>query len=322
VRIATGRQTLLSFDGAYHGMTQGALQLMGNLGPKAVLGGNLGGTQFLPFPYAFRSPFGLDAEGTVRASLSYIEHVLGDPESGVPHPAAMIVEIVQGEGGVIPADDAWVRGIRQATQHARVPLIIDEVQSGIARTGKMFAFEHAGIEPDVLVLSKAIGGSLPLSVVIYRSELDVWPPGSHAGTFRGNQLAMAAGTATLRFIRDEALHERAASAGERLRNRLQELQLEHPVIGEVRGRGLMLGIELIDPRATDRLGHPAAAPEIASRLQRACLERGLIAELGGRHGCVVRLLPPLIISDREIDQVVQILRDALCIVARPPASNH
>ena len=309
-RIATGRQNILAFHGAYHGMTQGTLNLMGNLGPKNAAGILNQGVQFLPFPYEYRGPFG-SGQDTVGTSLNYIETVLTDPEGGVPPPAAMITEIVQGEGGVIPAPDEWVRGIRDATRRADVPLILDEVQSGIGRTGRMFAFEHAGIVPDVLVLSKALGGSLPLSVVVYRSGLDQWKPGAHAGTFRGNQLAMAAGTATLRHIQSERLHEHADRMGQRLRDRLRDLQARHPVIGDVRGKGLMIGIELIDPNGQpDRLGHPPAAPTVAAKVQRACLQRGLIHELGGRHSSVIRLLPPLIVTERDVDRIADILSAA------------
>lgn len=316
-KVATGRQTILSFHGAYHGMTQGTLNLMGNLGPKTATGGLVSGVQFLPYPYEYRSPFGLDSAGTVSASLNYIETILTDPEGGVPSPAGMVVEVVQGEGGVIPAPDAWVRGIRDITQRAGVPLMLDEVQSGFGRTGKMFAFEHAGIQPDVLVLSKAIGGSLPLSVVVYRGDLDQWRPGTHAGTFRGNQLAMAAGTATLRHMLAHGVVEHAERMGQRLRRHLADLQADYRCIGDVRGRGLMIGMEMIDPDGTAKvLGQPAAAPALASRLQRACLERGLILELGGRHGSVVRLLPPLIISEREVDLVADIIATSLHSLAK------
>lgn len=317
VKIATGRQTLLSFHGAYHGMTQGALNLMGNLGPKSAVGGLVSGVQFLPYPYEYRSPFGLDSNATVAAGLHYIETILADPESGVPAPAGLVMEIVQGEGGVIPAPDAWVRGVREITQRAGVPLLVDEVQTGFGRTGKMFAFEHSGIVPDVLVLSKAIGGSLPMSVVLYRGELDQWQPGAHAGTFRGNQLAMAAGSATLKHIRDEHLHEWAERMGTRLAGHLRQLQRDHACIGDVRGRGLMIGMEMIDPTgATDALGQPSAAPALASRLQQACLQRGLILELGGRHGSVVRLLPPLIVTEKEVDHIAEIMAAGLEVVVR------
>ncbi len=215
VRTATGRSTILSFQGGYHGMSQGALGLMGNLGPKKPLGAVLStGVQFLPYPYDYRCPFGLGGEAGVKANLHYLENLLNDPEGGVQLPAAVIVEVVQGEGGVVPADLDWLRGLRRITEQAGVALIVDEIQSGFARTGRMFAFEHAGIVPDVVVLSKAIGGSLPLAVVVYREWLDKWQPGAHAGTFRGNQMAMAAGSAVMRYLKEHDLAAHAAAMGE------------------------------------------------------------------------------------------------------------
>lgn len=311
VKTATGRATMLAFHGAYHGMTHGALQLMGSLGPKRPLGGLLQGVQFLPYPYQYRCPFGLGGDAGIEAGLRYIETVMTDPEGGVPHAAGMILEAVQGEGGVIPAPDAWLRGVREITACAGVPLIVDEVQTGFGRTGRMFAFEHAGVTPDVVVLSKAIGGSLPLSVVVYRGELDRWLPGAHAGTFRGNQMAMAAGSATLRFIRAEALHERANALGGRLSAGLIQLQRAYSQLGDVRGRGLMIGAELVDPSGAVTGGARPAAGALASAVQAECLRRGLIIELGGRHGSVVRFLPPLVITEAQIDHVLDIFAAAL-----------
>jgi diaminobutyrate-2-oxoglutarate transaminase len=311
-KTATGRSLVLAFHGAYHGMTQGALNLMGNLGPKRALHGGLQDVQFLPFPYDFRCPFGLGGQAGTDAGLNYIRTVLNDPESGVPRAAAMILEVIQGEGGVIPAHDAWIRGVRALTAEADIPLIVDEVQTGFGRTGRLFAFEHAGIVPDVITLSKAIGGSLPLAVIVYRKELDQWSPGAHAGTFRGHQLAMAAGSATLRFLRSEALHETAASLGRTLLGQLQELQSDYPQIGNVRGRGLMVGVELVDPAGSpDRLGHRPPNSALAAELRKECLRRGLILELGGRGGSVVRFLPPLIITAQQIHHVCEIFAAAL-----------
>lgn len=312
VKTATERGTMLAFHGAYHGMTQGALNLMGSLGPKHSLRGVLQGVQFLPFPYDYRCPFGLGGDAGLQAGLAYLSNVLNDPESGIPKPAGAILEVVQGEGGVIPAPDDWMRGVRAITAAAGVPLLIDEVQTGFGRTGRLFAFEHSGITPDVIVLSKAIGGSLPLSVIVYRKELDGWLPGAHAGTFRGNQLAMAAGSATIRHIRSEGLAEYAANTGRDLLRRLRELQSRYPQLGDVRGRGLMLGIEIVDPDGrADALGHPPADPALAAAIQAQCLRHGLILELGGRRGSVVRLLPPLIITPRQIEHVVDIITAAL-----------
>ncbi|WP_275630248.1 aspartate aminotransferase family protein [Pseudomonas sp. 273] len=321
VRTATGRSTVLSFQGGYHGMTQGALGLMGNLGPKKALGAVLGnGVQFLPYPYDYRCPFGLGGEAGVKANLHYLESVLNDPESGVPLPAAVVVEVVQGEGGVVPADLEWLRGLRRITEKAGVALVVDEIQTGFGRTGRMFAFEHAGIVPDVVLLSKAIGGSLPLAVVVYRDWLDTWQPGAHAGTFRGNQMAMAAGSAVMRYLKEHDIPAHAAAMGERLAEHLRILQRSYPQLGDIRGHGLMLGVEVVDPEgAADSLGHPPANPALASRIQRECLRRGLILELGGRHGAVVRFLPPLVISAEQVDEVAR--RFARALAAAVPAGK-
>lgn len=318
-RTATGRHSLLAFEGAYHGMTLGTLSISGNLGPKNSLGALMPGVQRLPYPHDYRCPFGVGGEAAIDLHLHYLDHMLSDPESGVTAPAAFILEPVQGEGGVIPSPDRWLRGVRELTTRHGIPLIVDEIQCGIGRTGKMFAFEHAGILPDVITLSKAIGGGLPLAVVVYREPLDLWRPGAHAGTFRGNQLAMAAGTATLRFIQDEGVVTHAEAMGDRLRRQLLQLQTDFDWIGDVRGRGLMLGMEIVDPSGiADKQGHPPGDGERARRFQQACLRHGLIIELGGRHGAVVRFLPPLIISAQEIDHVARILVEAAGAVHASP----
>ncbi len=191
-------------------------------------------------------------------------------------------------------------------------LIVDEIQSGFGRTGKMFAFEHAGIIPDVVVMSKAIGGSLPLAVVVYRDWLDTWLPGAHAGTFRGNQMAMAAGSAVMRYLKTHDVAGHAAAMGERLGEHLRILQRDFAYLGDIRGRGLMLGVELVDPNGSlDIQGHPPVHRQLAPLVQRECLKRGLILELGGRHGCVVRFLPPLVITAAEVDRVAEIFGRAL-----------
>jgi diaminobutyrate-2-oxoglutarate transaminase len=319
-KTATGRSGVLAFAGGYHGMTQGALALMGNLGPKQVPG-LLPGAQFLPYPYAYRCPFEAGGEHTARLSAAMLRTLLADVESGVM-PAAAVLELVQGEGGVIPAPDAWVREVRAMLTAHQVPMVVDEVQSGWGRTGKLYAFEHAGIEPDVLVLSKAVGGGLPLAVIVYDEALDVWKPGAHAGTFRGNQLAMVAGLATLTVLREQHIPQHAARMGERLRGHLHTIAADLPCIGDVRGRGLMLGAELVDPHGpVDALGHPLPDGALAKRVQQQCLARGLIIEMGGRHGSVARFLSPLIVTAADIDAIASIFRDALvAAVSQAPAA--
>ncbi|WP_122860459.1 aminotransferase class III-fold pyridoxal phosphate-dependent enzyme, partial [Pseudomonas viridiflava] len=162
------------------------------------------------------------------------------------------------------------------------------------------------------VMSKAIGGSLPLAVVVYRQWLDTWLPGAHAGTFRGNQMAMATGSAVMRYLKEHNICEHATAMGARLVAHLRELQRDFPQLGDIRGRGLMLGVELVDPAGTrDAQGHPPVFARLAPLIQRECLKRGLILELGGRHGSVVRFLPPLVITAEQIDEVAGIFGRAL-----------
>jgi diaminobutyrate-2-oxoglutarate transaminase len=171
VKTATGRRTVLCFHGAYHGMTHGALSVTGELGPKQAVAGLMAEVYFLPYPYDYRCPFGLGGEASSRLCSHYLENLLDDPNSGITAPAGMILEVVQGEGGVIPAPEGFLWEVRRITKERGIPLIIDEVQTGLGRTGRLYAFEQAGILPDVLVLSKAIGGGLPLSVVFTTSLL-------------------------------------------------------------------------------------------------------------------------------------------------------
>ncbi|MFD0340799.1 diaminobutyrate--2-oxoglutarate transaminase family protein [Streptomyces sp. NPDC127117] len=312
VRGATGRSGLLAFTGAYHGMTEGALAASGGAEDVRVTR--------LPFPRDYRCPFGIGGERGAEIAARWTENLLDDPKGGTPAPAGMILEPVQGEGGVNPAPDGWMRRMREISEARNIPLIADEVQTGVGRTGAFWAVEHSGVVPDVMVLSKAIGGSLPLAVIVYRSELDTWQPGAHAGTFRGNQLAMAAGTATLAFVRENCLAERAAILGARMLARLQTLATDHPTIGDVRGRGLMIGVELVDPEAAlpGDSPEPPPAPALALAVQQECLRRGLIVELGGRHSTVVRLLPPLTLTDEQATAVVDRLADALAAAERLP----
>jgi len=306
VKTATGRRGLLAFSGGYHGMTHGALAATGAVAPKAALGGVGGEVQFLPFPSRFRCPLGIGGRAGEDACASYVGRLLDDPSSGVAPPAGMLLEVVQGEGGVQPAPDEWLRAMRRLTAHHGIPLIVDEVQTGFGRTGHLFAFERAGIVPDVLVLSKALGGGLPLAVVIYRGELDRWAPGAHAGTFRGNQLAMAAGLASLRHIVREDLPAHAAAMGARLRRHLVAVQRQRRCAGDVRGRGLMLGVEIVAPDGQpDPCGARPADGALARRVQAECLARGLIVELGGRHDAVVRFLPPLIVTAEQVDDIAE-----------------
>ncbi|WP_332899114.1 diaminobutyrate--2-oxoglutarate transaminase [Haladaptatus sp. CMSO5] len=308
VKTATGNEGMLSFQGGYHGMSQGALSLTGDRGAKDDVGGLLPYVHHLPFPANYRPPFGLGGETEWRANADYLENLLADPKSGLTEPAGMFLEVVQGEAGSRPAPHEWVREVRRLTREHNIPLIVDEIQTGLGRTGSMFAFEAADITPDVVTLSKAIGGGLPIAVVCYDESLDQWEPGAHAGTFRGNQLAMAAGSATIDYILDNDLDDHAARMGSRLHDALSDL-LRYDCVGDVRGRGLMLGVEFVEP---DESGGPHPPDgDLAAAVQQACLDRGLVIETGGINSATARFLPPLIVTRGQVDEIAARFTEAV-----------
>ncbi|MEL7293489.1 MAG: pyridoxal phosphate-dependent class III aminotransferase [Pseudomonadota bacterium] len=310
----TGRNTMFAFRGAYHGMTNGTMGMMGNLGTKARRTGLMSDVHFMPFPYSLRCPFGLGGDEGAKASIRYIERLLHDDEAGIMKPAAIVVEPVQGEGGVIPAPAFWLRELRRICYEHGILLIFDEIQCGVGKTGYNFAFEEAEIVPDILCLSKAIGGGMPMSLLVINKQHDTWNPGEHTGTFRGNQLAMVSGAKALEIIQRDNLVEHANIAGQYLRHGLEAMQKRLDCIAEVRGKGLMLGVEIRKPGSElNQFGEPVSDGELTLKIQRAALERGLMVEKGGRDGSVIRFLPPLIISFEQIDFALRVLEEAMLV---------
>lgn len=306
-KTATGRNTVIAFSGGYHGMGHGSMALTGNCNAKNKVGNIMPGVQFMPYPYSYRCPMGIGGEAGTKACIAYLERLLKDPESGVTKPAAIILEPIQGEGGVVPAPIEFLQAVRRITRELDIPMICDEIQCGMGRSGKVFAFEYADIVPDVVLISKAIGGGQPLSVVVYDRKLDVWGPGAHAGTFRGNQVAMAAGTVVMKRISDPEFLKEVIRKGEIMKSRFLKLKDEVSIIGDVRGKGLMLGVEFIDPNgAKDLMGHPEPGGDIALKVQRLCFENKFIMEKGGRNGSVMRCLCPLTITDEQIEEAMDI----------------
>ncbi|MFJ6075038.1 aminotransferase class III-fold pyridoxal phosphate-dependent enzyme [Streptomyces sp. NPDC093065] len=281
------------------------------------------------------------------------EPLLDDDETGREPPAALLLEPVRSEAGVFPAADALVRRLRSRTDGRGVPLVVDETETGVGRTGAYWAFEHSGVTPDVLVLARAVGGSLPLAAVVHRDDLgDLGDSGGPAGkdtvgrpaaaraagAFRGNQLALAAGAATLAHVREHRLAEHAAALGEWMLTRLRALPGEFECVGDVRGRGLMAGIELVAPDGTTDVpsdgvhpgprpgtgtgtgtgtaGIPGTPADLAAAVRRECLRRGLIVDVAGPCANVVRLLPPLIVSEEQMSAVLDRLFDAVRAVDR------
>lgn len=307
-KTATGRSSIIAFNGAYHGMGHGALALTGNLHAKNKVNDLMPNVHFMPYPYSYRCPFGLGGDAGTDAACAYFERMLKDPECGITKPAAVILETIQGEGGVIPAPVKFIQTVRRVTKELDIPMIVDEIQCGIGRSGRFFAFEYADIVPDVILSSKAIGGSQPLSVVIYNKKLDVWEPGAHAGTFRGNQLAMRAGTVVMNRVSKPEFLDDVVKKGEIFAKRLEEIKSKVSIIGDVRGKGLMRGIEFVDPKSqSDSLGAKKASGEIAALVQKRCFENHLVMEKGGRNGAVMRCLCALNVSMEDLEKALDII---------------
>lgn len=310
-KTVTNRSSVIAFQGAYHGMTNGAMSLTGNIAIKEPVSNLMPDVHFLPYPYLYRSPYGVGEDETIDISLHHVRSTLSDPNSGITRPAAIIVEAIQGEGGCIPAPTRWLKGLSNICQDLDIPLILDEIQCGIGRSGDMFAFEESGIQPDAILLSKAVGGGLPMSLVVYNRKYDCWEPGAHTGTFRGNQLAMVTGCATLDIVKQQSFLSDVRVKGELFRRLLNKLKLKFSQIGDIRGRGLMLGLELIDPVEKNALGEPLSNGLLAKKVKKYCYEYGLIIETGGRDDSVIRFLPPLNIDRGVISQAVSTLEAAL-----------
>ncbi|MFH9656751.1 aspartate aminotransferase family protein [Streptomyces sp. NPDC017248] len=291
-RRATGRTGLTAFTGAYHGMSRGSLEITGSRRARragAVTGGD---TTFVPFEDGPHGPFD---------SIGLLERLWADPSSGTEPPAAVVVEPVQMEGGVYPASREWLRRLREVTERYGVLLVLDEIQTGCGRTGTFFGFEDAGIVPDIVTVSKSLSGyGLPLSLTLFRRELDLWQPGEHTGTFRGNQLAFVAATAACElWQRDDFLTGLERGTQRLTRFRAEAAALDPGLV--LRGRGMVLGIDTSRAGGADR----------AERVQRHAFEHGLIVERCGRYDEVLKVMPPLSITPGLLDEGLGILRDAL-----------
>jgi len=306
-KFNTKRHTFLAFHGGYHGMTGGALSVTSK---KAFKSGYLPlfpDIHFAPYAYCYRCAFGKEYPECDMRCVRYVEYLFSDPESGLTDPAAIIVEPIQGEGGFIVPPDGYLRDLRRICEENSTLLIVDEIQTGFGRTGKMFACEHDNVTPDIMTIAKAVGGiGLPLSGCLIRRDLDTWEPGGHLGTFRGNVLACVAGLAAINFTLEKGLVERAAKEGSHMLKRLKELQRETETIGDVRGKGLMVAAEFVEDRKTKK-----PAVELVKKVQAKCLERGVLVWKAGHWPNVIRFLPPLIITREHIDKGLDVFSDAV-----------
>ncbi|MFD8637531.1 diaminobutyrate--2-oxoglutarate transaminase [Streptomyces sp. NPDC059533] len=287
-RKAKGREAVVSFTNAFHGMSLGSLAVTGNAFKRAGAG--------IPLVHGTPMPFDNYLGGRTPDFL-WFERLLEDQGSGLNHPAAVIVETIQGEGGINVARAEWLRALADLCRRRDMLLIVDDIQMGCGRTGEFFSFEEAGITPDIVTLSKSISGyGLPMSLCLFKPELDLWEPGEHNGTFRGNNPAFVTATAALEtYWGDGVLRERTLILGRRVESVLRELCAEHAALGATyRGRGLVWGIEF-----TDR----ARAADVCAK----AFEQGLLLETSGPEGEVVKLLPPLTVTGDELEEGLAVL---------------
>lgn len=306
-RLNTGRIPFIAFEGSYHGMTSGALSLTSARSFKNRLLPLVPEVHFVPYAYCYRCAFGKTKDTCDMQCAKHLDHVLEDPHSGIGTPAAVIVEPIQGEGGSVVPPPEFLPKVREICDRHDVLLIADEIQTGFCRTGKMFAVQHTGTVPDIMTMSKALGGlGFPISAIAYKESLNTWKPGAHIGTFRGNVIAYAAGAAAIRFMCEQDLAGHAARLGEHLLTLLQEVEHDSPFVGEVRGKGLMIGVEFVGDKATKR-----PAPELASRVRSLCLKRGLLIEIGGHYSNVARFLPPLVLTEDIARKGIEIFAESV-----------
>ncbi|CAL9601774.1 diaminobutyrate--2-oxoglutarate transaminase [Streptomyces sp. Tu 3180] len=292
-RKVKGREAIVSFTNAFHGMSLGSLAVTGNAFKRAGAG--------IPLVHGTPMPFDNYFDGTVPDFL-WFERLLEDQGSGLNKPAAVIVETVQGEGGINVARSEWLRALAELCERQDMLLIVDDIQMGCGRTGAFFSFEEAGITPDIVTVSKSISGyGLPMSLCLFKPELDVWEPGEHNGTFRGNNPAFVTATAALEayWTDGSAMEKQTRSRGEQVERALAAVAGENPAdVKEYRGRGLVWGMEFHDKRR-------------AERVARRSFDLGLLVETSGPESEVVKLLPALTITPDELDEGLTTLARAV-----------
>jgi len=309
-RLYTGKHEFIALHGSFHGRSFGALSVTGNQGRKKRGGPYGTGIAFVPAPYVYRSPWPGDPDECVRQCVRALEEAIQFATSG--DIAAFIAEPVMGEGGIIIPPRNYFKEVKKVLDRHGILFIADEVQSGFGRTGKMLAIEHYGVAPDIIVTAKGIADGFPLSAFTTRPEIAAaYQPGDHLTTFGGNPVSCAAALANIEFLQRENLSQRSAENGDYAVSLLRELQRGNPLMGEVRGLGLMIGIEMVK----DEKQTPASAE--AEAIRNAMLRRGILIGVGGTYGNVVRFQPPLVITRQQIDQAIAAFAESLQELENP-----
>ena len=310
-RRVTGRNQIMAFHGAYHGVWAASNALTTGEQYRKGYGPFMGGVIHAPYQYCYRCPFGLKRESCEMACANYVDHVLNTPYTAADDVAAVIIEPLQGEGGYIPPEPEFLQIVKAACEKHGALFIADEVQAGTGRTGKMWSIEHAGVEPDMMTFGKGMGGDLPMAGLIMRKDLaQKLEDGSQPQTFAANAVSAAVTMTNLDIISEGGLVERAALLGDEVMTRLKDASETLPIIGEVRGRGLMIGIELVKDRDT----REPADGDMMMKVVMGLLSSGIIMVPCGRNGNVLRLMPSLTITREYLNKAVDILLDVLANV--------
>jgi 4-aminobutyrate aminotransferase/(S)-3-amino-2-methylpropionate transaminase len=307
-KVATGRRAVVAFDNAFHGRTSFALALTGKVRPySAGMGPLSAGVFHAPAPYCYRCPRRRADSPCCTLDRGSGLRRLFDTQVAPEEVAAIIVEPIQGEGGFVVPPPGWLRDVESLCREHGIVFIVDEIQTGLGRTGRRWAFEHEGVVPDLVCTAKALANGMPLSAVIGKAEImDAPEPGALGGTYGGNPIVEAAALAVLRVMDEQRLPDRAAMLGDLLAERLEELRRRVPQIGDVRGRGLMQAIEMVD--STDGA---TPLPDLVKATIAEAREEGLLLISAGLHGNVIRFLPPLVIEQDELLDGVERLERAL-----------
>lgn len=305
-RQATGRQAVLCFTEAFHGRTMMAMTLTSKTGYKIGCGPFAPEVYRLPYPSRFHTGHGRSEDEFVRSELHRLEECFGR-RVAAEHVAAVIIEPVLGEGGFIPAPAGYLRGLREVCDERGIVLVFDEVQSGFCRTGRWAAYEHSGVLPDLSTWAKSLGGGMPIAAVVGRAEvMDAARPGTLGGTYGGNPVACAAALATIRRMEELDLNARAGRLGEVVRTRFESLRERCDIVGDVRGLGAMIGLELCEDGDPDR-----PSPNAVAHVTRRCREEGVLILPAGRHANVVRVLAPLVIEDADLEHGLNVIEAAV-----------
>lgn len=302
----SGKPGVISFEGGWHGTSGIALSLTGQKKFREPFLPIYPGVYHVPYPYCYRCRFGLKYPDCGLCCAQFLEHVVHDLDSGANSPGCVILEGIQGAGGHVVPPEGYLAEVRRICTRHGVILIVDEIMTGFGRTGKMFSCEHWDVTPDIVVISKSLGGELPLSGIIMREDLDTWADGIHAGTFRGNLTCCAAGLASLRVIEEYQLPSRTHRLGQEALSRFSELTASSRIVGDVRGKGFFLGVELVRNKKSKE-----PAPELVKKLALRCFERGLLFLAGGTCGNVVRITPALVITEELLFKGIEILVEEL-----------